>query len=381
MSNPVVQTNGKLRIGIDAKWFYTGPVSTRTVLQNLLPALFDQYPEHDWIIFLDKKDKRPGFPYQKNNIFPCYVWADNNLLSNVFILPSKAKKLKVDILVYQTFPSFNRTLPSIAFIHDVLFKSHPQFFSWKEKLYFKPLLWLAPAAGRLITTTHFVTRELIKYGYRTNAETIDLVPLAVSSGFCPRELHNPDRLSSTRYKFQLPDHFILYVGRLNTRKNIESILVALPQLNDQNIPLVVVGDKDWKAPDLEKLIIKNNVGNRIIFTGGVSNDELTAIYALSTIFCFPSYAEGFGLPPLEAMASGVPVIVSNTTALPEVCGTAALYINPDDPSTIASAINLLLTDSATYAVMKKTGIEHAATYSWEKTARMFMDSIYKTTKK
>ena len=364
-----------MRIGLDAKWLFSGPVSTRTVLENLLPELFESYEEHEWIIFLDKKDKKFDFPFTQKNITIQYVWAESNMLSNVFVLPRYSKKLNTDIMVYQTFPSFKRSPPSIAFIHDVLFRDFPQFFTWKEKLYFKALSLLSKKATRLIATSEFVANDLIKYDYAKNRTHIDIVPLGVSKQYKLLENHDQNRVKKIKDKYSLPDEFVLYVGRLNTRKNIEALLKALPFLDNKSIPVVIVGKKDWKAPDLKQIVVNTAIENRIIFTGSVTTEELVIVYALAKVFCFPSFAEGFGLPPLEAMASGVPVIVSATAAMPEVCGDAAIYIDPCEPHSIVSALNCLLQDDEKYNQMKIKGLKRAAIFSWEKTAQRFMQSI------
>jgi glycosyltransferase involved in cell wall biosynthesis len=361
-----------MRIGLDAKWYFCGPVSTRTILQNLLPLLFE-YKEHEWIIYLDQKDRSAGFPYQLPNVTVHYVWAGNNMLSNLFVLPRYIKKIKPDLIVFQTFPAAVN-IPSIAFIHDVLFRQFPQFFTWKERMYFVPLSWLSRNATRLIATSEFVANDLVKYNYTRNRERIDIVPLGVSRNYKPLKEHNANDIASVRVKFGLPDKFILCVGRLNARKNIEGLLKALTMLKDQNIKLVIVGKEDWKLPQLE-LLQQSQIKDRVIFTGSVTNEELPIIYALATIFCFPSFAEGFGLPPIEAMASAVPVIASNATAIPEVCGDAAMYIDPAKPSSIAEAIDVLLTSKETYYEMQQKGLLRAAVFSWERTASEFMKSI------
>ena len=370
-----------MRIAIDAKWYFSGPVSTRTVLQNLLPQLFRLYPEHHWVIFLDKKDKYKQVPFSGGNIIIEYVWAKNNMLSNIFILPQVNHKFKPEVIVFQTFPAFKKNIPYIAFIHDVLFRDFPEFFTWKEKLYFFPLSFLAKRADRFISTTRFVANDLTKYKYVNNKDRIDIVPLGVNEAFKPSDQLDQNLLERVKEKFKLPDRFLLYVGRLNVRKNIETLLNAVPLLHDKNIKLVVVGESDWKKPDLEKLLSNEKIKERIITTGSISNSELIAMYALSHIFCFPSFAEGFGLPPLEAMASGVPVIVSNRTALPEVCGDAATYINPIEPESIANAINNLLENEELYMEKKKAGIARAAQFTWEQSAHKFMESIFKAVQK
>jgi len=370
-----------MRIGIDAKWYFTGPVSTRVVLQNLLPELFSLYPEHEWHILLDKRDRHLHFPFSGSNIHTGYIWADNNMLSNLLLVPGWLRRSKAEVMLFQTFPSIKHDIPSIAFIHDVLFRRFPRFFSWKERLYFLPLSWLTRnRADRLIATTEFVAGELLTYHYTRDRSRIDIVPLGVNEKYMPELSQDRARLSGVKEKFNLPDRYILYVGRLNVRKNIENLLRALPLLRDKGAKLVIVGKEDWKASDLHDLVSMPAIRERITMTGAMDDEDLVAVYCLAKIFCFPSMAEGFGLPPLEAMASGVPVIVSKTTSLPEVCGDAAVYIDPAQPESIARAIDELLGDEGLYARKRRSGLERAGQYTWTATAQALMRSIKNTTK-
>jgi glycosyltransferase involved in cell wall biosynthesis len=364
-----------MKIGIDAKSIFNGPVSTRIVLQNLLPELFRLYRDVDWVVFLDERDKDKKLPFEGNNIRVVYVWAGMNQLSNLFVLPRYCKTLGLDLIVYQTFPALTKGTASIAFIHDVLFRDFPQFFTWKERLYFTTMPFLTRRAVRVTATTAFVARDLVRYGYVKDATRIDLVPLGVSPAFKPLQKWDHDLLEKVRSRLSLPDRFLLFVGRLNVRKNLENLLKALPLIGDQSIPLVVVGKADWKAPDLEALLATNGIGNRVVMTGSIGDEELLAVYALATIFCFPSFAEGFGLPPLEAMASGVPVIVADRTALPEVCGDAGVYVDPSQPSSIAHAIDSLLNDTAFYDQKRAAGLQRAGLYTWDVSATALMKSI------
>jgi glycosyltransferase involved in cell wall biosynthesis len=364
-----------MRIGIDAKSLYTGPVSTRIVLQNLLPELFRLYPEIEWIVFLDKKDKERGFRFSGNKIRIVYVWAGMNQLSNLFVLPRYCRRLKLDLVLYQTFPGVARGTASVAFIHDVLFRDFPEFFTWKERLYFTPLPFLTRKAVRVTATTTFVAKDLVRYGYVRDPSRIDLVPLGVSPVFKPRELLDASFLERVRTGLSLPDRYLLFVGRLNVRKNLENLLKALPLLEDRDIPLIVVVKAEWKAPKLEPLLSAPGTGDRVRMTGGITDEELSVVYALATLFCFPSFAEGFGLPPLEAMASGVPVLVADRTALPEVCGDAATYVRPEDPGSIALAINQLLGDRALYREKREMGLKRALSFTWGNTAMAFRKSI------
>ncbi len=364
-----------MRIGIDAKSFFNGPVSTRIVLQNLLPELFRLDPAVDWVVFLDKKDKGKALPFEGANIQLVYVWAGMNQLSNLFVLPRYCKALGLELVVYQTFPALTTGTASIAFIHDVLFRDFPQYFSWKERLYFATQPFLTRRAVRVTATTEFVAKDLVRYGYVNDASRIDLVPLGVSPAFKPLPKWDQDLIKKVRSRLGLPGRFLLFVGRLNVRKNLENLLKALPMMGDQSIPLVVVGKADWKAPNLEDLLATGAIGNRVIMTGSIGDEELLAVYAMATIFCFPSFAEGFGLPPLEAMASGVPVIVADRTSLPEVCGDAATYTQPEDPRSIASAIDRLLSDEGLYAAKKAAGLVRSAQFGWTGTAIALRKSI------
>jgi glycosyltransferase involved in cell wall biosynthesis len=363
-----------MRIGIDAKWYFTGPVSGRVVIKNLLEQLFLLYPEHTWFIFLDKKDKHLPFPHQQKNINLVYIWADNNMLANVFVLPGYATPLTLDVMVFQNFVPFLGRFKKMSVVFDILFESFPEFFTWKERLYFKPIRFLTRYADRVIVNTKSVKDDFILHGYASQNK-INVVPLAVGSEFKPLSEFSTELTAQVARKYKLPAKFLLFVGRLNVRKNIENILRALPLLEDPTLRLVIVGKEDWKSPQFKPLLTDERINSRVQFTGSVTDEQLPVIYALSHIFCFPSFAEGFGIPPLEAMASGVPVIVSNTTSLPEVCGEAGNYIDPHSPQSIAEMIDKLTRDVGFYRQQQAAGIRQAQAFTWANTARLFMESV------
>ncbi|HET9824697.1 MAG TPA: glycosyltransferase family 1 protein, partial [Chitinophagaceae bacterium] len=169
--------------------------------------------------------------------------------------------------------------------------------------------------------------------------------------------------------------YILFVGRLNSRKNIQGLVRSLSLIDNKNILLVIAGDRNWKQPAVDHLLADERIKDRILFTGPLSDDHLAAIYAMAKIFCFPSFAEGFGLPPLEAMSSGVPVIVSNTTSMPEVCGTAALFADPHDPKNIAKKIDELLQNDELCAQKILEGLKWSCQYTWRGCAEGIMKAI------
>jgi len=360
-----------MKIGIDAKWYYSGPPSGVRVIQSLVQALLEYDKVNEYVIFLDRKFRHKNIGKMKrDNVTLVYLWAGNNLLSNLFLLPIRAKSFKLDILIFQNFVSPFYRGKKVAYIFDVLFKSFPEFFTPKERLYFFFIKHLTYYAQAVVTLSNEEKKRLVYYKF-SQPDKIYPVHIGINNNFKPLKSHDQLMVKKVKEKYQLPDRFLLYVGRLNARKNIELLIKTIPQINDKYIPLVIAGKEDWKHANYKQLAQKVKCLHRISFTGWTEEDELPIIYSLATIFCFPSFAEGFGLPPLEAMASGIPVISSNSTSLPEICGDAAVYVSPQKPSEMILAINSLLEDGSLYRKKIKDGLSHASLFTWEKSAQEF----------
>ncbi|PKB42610.1 glycosyltransferase involved in cell wall biosynthesis [Cellulophaga sp. RHA19] len=362
-----------MKIGIDAKWFFSGPPSGKVVIKQLLKELLsDNYRTFEFYVFLKKKEKDLKFPYQNKNIKLVYVTTHNNLITNVFILPRHFKKFELDVVLLQNFGSFSK-INSVLYIHDLLYLDYPQFYSYKERLYLSFLKPLAKRANKIVTISEAEKRRIIKHKLGNN--NVQFVYHGVDSKFKPLEGHNKLNIQAFKEKYNLPNEFILYLGRLNIRKNIANLISAMQFIDT---PLVIVGEKDHKNENLSSTIDVLGLNDKIFFTGYIEEFELPLAYALATLFCFPSYAEGFGLPPLEAMASGTPVVVSDRTSLPEVCEDAALYVNPDDPSDIAKKINTLLASKEIINTFAAKGVVQSKKFSWGKSAENLMKIIKAT---
>ena len=363
-----------MRIGIDAKWYFDGPISNKIVIRHLVDHFVAVNQEDELFFFLDKKSREKEFPHKAENIHKVYVWAGINQLSNVFILPHYAQKLKLDCVLFQNFGAFYGNFRKIAYIHDVIFLSDPQYFSLKERLYFAPMRWLSRFSDLIITISQSEKRRMVQYKIAP-ADKIQVILHGNDPEFKPKVALNTEDLQQVKDKFGLPDQYILFVGRLNIRKNIQGLLRALCLIENQTLPLVIVGSPEWKTFDIHQEIKQLNLENRVVFTGSVSTEELIVIYALSQYFCFPSFAEGFGLPALEAMSAGIPTIVSDNSSLPEVCGDAALYIQPHHPKTIAKAIDTLENDPKLRLQLSQKGMDRVKLFDWKKTATEILNII------
>ncbi len=363
-----------MKIGIDAKWYFEGPPSGKRVVRALVDEMIRLDQENEYYIFLNQKHQREPFPATGKNVHCVYVWAGNNMLSNVFVVPFYASRLQLDAVLYQNFiPVFGQGR-KIAYIHDVLFLSNPEYYTIYERLYFAPLKFLTRRADAVITVSEEEKKRLIHFSFTSDPSILHVAHHGVDHSFLPRESYDSLLVDQIRKQYQLPERFLLYVGRLNLRKNIDNLLKAIPLLKDKAIPLVIVGASNWKESDHERTIRTMGIEDRILFKGAVFQN-LGVVYSLAKLFCFPSFAESFGLPPLEAMACGVPVVVSNTTSLPEVCGDAGNYVSPDRPEEIAAMIDRLLSNEQLYEEKKALGLVQSRRFTWERAAMKVKEVI------
>jgi glycosyltransferase involved in cell wall biosynthesis len=176
--------------------------------------------------------------------------------------------------------------------------------------------------------------------------------------------------AKTRSRFYGGEPFVLYVGALEPRKNLPTLLEAFAELRREfpRLHLVVAGGRRWKSSGLGPMVERLRLQDRVHFIGYVAERELPALYRAASVFCFPSLAEGFGLPVLEAMACGTPVVCSGVSSLPEVAGDAVVFVDPTQPESIAYALRRVLTEPDLAAQMRQRGLERAALFTWERTA-------------
>ncbi|HCI82853.1 MAG TPA: glycosyltransferase family 1 protein [Ktedonobacter sp.] len=273
-------------------------------------------------------------------------------------------------------PPLTKRVRKIVTIHDLAFLEHPEYAVPSLADYLKKVVPEAVAEADIVATvSQEVSRTLIDH-FHTSPDKLAVVPNGVGPHF--RRITDPILLGATRHKFGLQSPFVLGVGTLEPRKNHIGLIKAFykaQQQNDGPKMLAIAGGQGWLYEETRQLVADLKLEKKVLFLGRVTDLELVTLYSMADIFAFPSFFEGFGIPPLEAMACGCPVITSNVSALPEVAGDAALLIDPHDNDALADAILTLLHDESLRDGLRQKGYQRVQQYSWAESARKML-TIY-----
>jgi glycosyltransferase involved in cell wall biosynthesis len=288
------------------------------------------------------------------------------------VLPIAVRRAGVDVFHFlDHVMSFAPPAPrTVVTIHEAATIRMPETFGpvrgrWKRMMARRS----AQHASRVIANTEFTRRDLQELAGAPPERT-----RVVYYGLQPnlRREHDPDVLRTVRERYGLPERFFVYVGTIEPRKNVDRIIQAYAlarQRDGVNIPLVLAGQKGWFFEGTVALPTKLGIAEHVIFTDYVSPADLPAVYSQTEALVFPTLYEGFGLPVLEAMACGAPVITSNVSSLPEVAGDAGILVDPLSVEEIATALGRVSSDSALRARLATDGPKRARTFTWERAAR------------
>jgi glycosyltransferase involved in cell wall biosynthesis len=270
----------------------------------------------------------------------------------------------------RSMPWLPTGIPSVCTIHDISYTSFPETYTRGKVVYNEITARIAAVrADRIITASENTKREIMRY-LRVPQDKIRVVYDAADVMFQP--IVSTEDLEATRQRFGLPHNIILYVGSLNPRKNVVTLVrgyAELKRISDLPHKLVLAGPSDWKSDPLFRTIQQLGLESEIALLGQVTDLELAHLYNLADLFVFPSLHEGFGLPPLEAMACGTPVVCADSGSLPEIVGNAALVVEPTDVEGLTRAMERVLTDPKLASRLGGMGLERARMFSWEQTAR------------
>jgi len=319
---------------------------------------------------------------------------------STFHLPTPNKLVNLRSLVMQSptinwyvkehldliwLPNLNITtlpqdIPTVLTLHDLSWCHFPEFYSFKMQLWHKATQpkQLIEQARRLIVPSQATAEDVTRI-FHKSPESLSIIPHGVSPLFTPKQ---QARDHGVRSKLHLPKRFALFVGTLEPRKNVLALIEAVKEyraLTHDDLHLVLVGKWGWRSHDVRRRLWKSDTHPWVHQLGYVSDEDRAALYRSADVFTWPSLYEGFGLPVLEAMASGTPVITSNTSSLPELTSDAAVLVDPYNSHDIADALKGLLASQTLQDQLIKKGLARAWQYSWEVTAKKTIETFEQAT--
>ena len=366
-----------MKIGVNGRFLIAKQTGVQRAASNLVRALIAIDRENEYIIFTgDVQKDNPDWDYPNVTVVGSCIREGNSFRNHwweQFVLPKLAKKYRVDVLhsPANMAPLFYRGV-SVVHIHDLCFVVNPQWYSFLfHSVYNIVIPRLAKKASRVITNSNNSRNDLLQF-CRIDANKVNLIYWAVDSRFSP--LPEPDVP-----KIDFPkEGYILYVGSLEPRKNISTLIKAYQRLRTDfpeiKTKLILIGGESPLFADV-RLKIKRWQED-VIFKGYVEDKCLREYYRNAMVVAYPSFYEGFGLPPLEAMASGAPVVTSLTSSIPEVVGDAALMVSPFDYQQLAQTLSKVILSEELREHMSRAGLEQVKKFNWSRVARNVISVYY-----
>lgn len=360
-----------LRIGFDARYAGDHFPGIGRYITSLLPELSHLTGQHRLFVFTNTGQTLPTLTDTHVEFIP--VRSAPFALTQQFELPLLASRLRLDLLhsPYIVKPYLLPCL-SVVTIYDVLPLRYPQTLSPNGRRFYRLALRLAARSAHQLITISSVSRDDLAFYLRIPRERIAVTPLAVAPTFTPQPT---DVIADMRLRYGLPRHYVLFVGSNKPHKNIDRLLRAwqrvLPELPPtlSDAILVIAGKFDPHYPLPTAIAAEHGLSERVKVLANVSDDDLPALYSGALLFVFPSSYEGFGLPPLEAMACGTPVVCAYAGSLPEVVGEAALTVDPHSMHEIADGMLRVLRLPALSHFLRQRGQQRATLFSWRATAQ------------
>lgn len=363
-----------MKIGIDARVLLGRKTGDRTYTWNLVRALARAGSGHEFVLYFDGepdqhiREALRGIILRVADRPRGYMWT-------VRALPRLAREDQLDLLHVQYLTPFAAPCPVVSTVQDITFRLFPQWFTWRDRTVMGLFMPGALRRTKAVIVPSQATADAIVSEYRYPRERLFVTPYAPGEEF--RSLPTESAIKQTRHDLRLPDRYMLYVGNLQPRKNAVRLIRAFAKARGiGGFPerLVLAGQFAWKCAREQALLEEAQAAGHTLHLGYVEDAALPALYAGATAFLFPTLYEGFGLPVLEAMAMGTPVLTSDISALPEVAGDAALLVAPTDEAVIADGISRLASDRQLRQHLSSAGRRHAARFSWEQAAHQTLQA-------
>ena len=380
-----------MRIGIDARFAVHNRRGIGNYTSKLIHHLADIDHRNEYVLYIDAKDNANLLPEQAN-VKTKMIRPFNYPTWEQLVLPAQAGKDNIDVLhsTGNTAPIYlNSRIRRVATIHDVMYlekrSALPRSASWYQacgRIYRKMVV--PRTVGRfcaVITVSDFCRREIARYLPALAADDITVIYEA-GNDTC-RPIDKRYAWAEIRKKHGIAHSYVLTLGGIDPRKNTRLVIDKYVELKSKGLidqKLVIVGIPNWRRTRFNDVVMQSGCRDDIILTDFLDDDELVLLYNCAAVFLYPSLYEGFGLPPLEAMACGTPVIASNITSIPEIVGDAAILIDPTDGDRLKKALLELLSNERLRRQLISRGFRQAGKFSWRTMAEQTLavyESVYK----
>ena len=356
-----------MRIGIDARIVHYARGGIRNYVLHLLDALAPLDEDTDYCVLRSRKERNPSLPGSNFRRVACWTPPHHPLERTA--LGVEIARLRLDLLHSPDFiPPAGGAGRSVITVHDLNFIYYPQFLTAESRRYYNQQIeWAVQRADHILADSH-ATKSDLALLLGVPPEKVTVAHLATDPAFRPL----PDRETRRALaRYDLAPGYLFFVGTLEPRKNVPGLLQAYRLLlgdGATSAPLVLVGGKGWLYDEVFERVEALRLSDHVHFLHDVPDADLVALYNGAAVLAMPSFYEGFGLPALEAMACGTPVVVADRASLPEVVGDAGLLVDPDEPDDIAQALTQVLNDEMLQTHVRDLGLAQAARFSWEETA-------------
>jgi glycosyltransferase involved in cell wall biosynthesis len=353
-----------VRIGIDARKLHDFGIGT--YIRNLVRELAKIDRESEYVL-LTRPDDVGVAASLGENFRAVAVRSGQYSIAEQISIPLAAKRERLDLFhaTHYVLPALTPS-KTVVTIHDCIHLMFPEY--QRHRLgyaYARASLYTAAhKSDRIFTVSEQSKRDILKF-FKVPPDKIVVTPNAIDDRF--RELPSEEHVMQTRERYQLSHSYLLYVGNIKPHKNLERLIEAFHLVRTQGrgeLELIIIGDEISKLQALRRAVHKYDIHRYVRFLGYVPDKTLAVLYRLASVFVFPSLYEGFGLPPLEAMASGTPVVTSNVSSLPEVVGDAAILVDPYSAEAIADGILTVLRSTHLREELRQRGLKRAQEYSW-----------------
>ncbi len=365
----ISKENPQVRIGINAHLLSGESGYRRAGIHNYIAQILDHLPlvtdNCEYSIFTHRASNlavKPGFNIQLSQ------WPTERRLVRIFweqtAWPFAAARQQLDLLHSMAFvsPILSNT-PSVVTVYDLSFLHFPDKFPRLQRAYLQSQTARSCLHARRVITISESGRQDVHHCFHVPLERIDVVVPGVDPAFQPLPA---TEVNEFRQRNGLQHQIILHVGTLQPRKNIPLLLEALAKLDRRDVDLVLAGGKGWLYDEIFARVVELGLEDQVHFTGYVPDEDLPLWYNVATLLAFPSAYEGFGLPVVEAMACGTPVVAARSSSIPEAGGTAALYFDPRNVNTLVEHIASILDDASLGESLREKGLIQAQRFSWER---------------